>query len=73
MAAVDPIQALRDLIQKRFIELATEMPLKSRRALKEILDEVITQLAGLRDAVGDSQHRKSITPKKASTADSTKT
>ncbi len=72
MANVDPIQALRELMQKRFVELATEMPLKSRRALKEILDEVVTQLAGLRDAMGDLQHR-SVTPKKASTARSPKT
>jgi hypothetical protein len=66
MANADPIQALRELMQKRFVELATEMPLKSRRILKEILDEVVTQLAGLRDSVGVSQHPSSA-PKKAST------
>ena len=66
MANADPIQALRELMQKRFVELATEMPLKSRRILKEILDAVVTQLAELRDAVGVSQHPSSA-PKKAST------
>ncbi len=71
MANADPIQALRELMQKRFVELATEMPLKSRRILKEILDGVVTQLAELRDAAGDPQHRSNA-PKKASTAGATK-
>jgi len=51
MPEVDPIQALKDLTHKRFIELATEMQPKSRRALKELFDGVIAQLAVLRDAV----------------------
>ncbi len=51
MAEVDPIQALRDLTQKRFIELATEMQPKTRRALKELFDGVISQLAILRDTL----------------------
>ena len=51
MAEVDSIQALRDLAHKRFIELATEMQPKTRRALKELFDGVISQLAVLRDAV----------------------
>ncbi len=51
MAEPDAIQALRDLTQKRFIELATEMQPKTRRALKELFDGVIAQLAVLRDTV----------------------
>lgn len=50
MAEVDPIQALRELTRKRFIELATEMQPKTRRALKELFDGVISQLEVLRDS-----------------------
>jgi hypothetical protein len=57
MAEVDPIQALRDLTHKRFVELATEMQPKSRRALKELFDGVISQLAALRDAAEDRKHK----------------
>jgi len=57
MAEVDPIQALRDLSQKRFIELATELKPKTRQALKSLFDGVIAQLAELRDAAEDMQHR----------------
>ncbi len=53
MAEVDPIQALRDLTQKRFVELATEMQPKTRRLLKELFNGVISQVALLRDAVED--------------------
>ena len=49
MAEVDPIQALKDLTRKRFVELATEMQPKTRRALKELFDGVISQLEVLRD------------------------
>jgi hypothetical protein len=51
MAEVYPIQALKDLTRKRFIELATEMQPKTRRALKELFDGVISQLEVLRDTV----------------------
>jgi hypothetical protein len=57
MAEVDPIQALRDLTQKRFIELATEMQPKTRRLLKELFDGVVSQLSVLRDAVEDLKHK----------------
>ena len=57
MAEVDPIQALRDLSKKRFIELATELKPKTRQALKSLFDGVIAQLAVLRDAAEDMQHR----------------
>ena len=57
MATTDPIQALRDLVQKRLVELATEMQPKSRRILKELFDGVITQLARLQDAVVELQYR----------------
>lgn len=56
MAEVDPIQALKDLTHKRFIELATEMQPKTRRALKELFDGVISQIAALRDAVEKHKH-----------------
>jgi hypothetical protein len=57
MAEVDPIQALRDLSQKRFIELATELKPKTRQALKSLIDGVIAQLAVLRDATADMKHQ----------------
>ena len=57
MAEVDPIQALRELAQKRFVELATEMQPKTRRLLKELFDGVISQLAVLREAVEDLKHK----------------
>ena len=57
MAEVDPIQALRDLTQKRFVELATEMQPKTRRLLKELFDGVTSQLALLRDAVEGLKHK----------------
>ena len=57
MAEVDPIQALKDLTRKRFIELATEMQPKSRRALKELFDGVLSQLEALRDALEDRKHK----------------
>jgi hypothetical protein len=57
MAEVDPIQALSDLIHKRLIEVATEMPLKSRRVLKEILDGIVMQLGELRTSVGELKGR----------------
>jgi hypothetical protein len=57
MAEVDPIQALRDLSQKRFIELATELKPKTRQALKSLFDGVIAQLAVLRGAAEDMQHQ----------------
>ena len=56
MPELDPIQALKDLTHKRFIELATEMQPKSRRALKELFDGVIAQLAELRDTVEKHKH-----------------
>jgi hypothetical protein len=64
MADVDPILALRELIRKRFIELATEMPQKYRRALKEILDQVVTQILNLQEEV-EELRRRSAQPKKA--------
>ena len=57
MAKVDPIQELSDLTRKRFIELATELKPKTRQALKSLVDGLIAQLAVLRDAVDDMQHR----------------
>jgi hypothetical protein len=57
MAEVDPIQALRDLTRKRFIELATELKPKTRQALKSLFDGVIEQLAVLRDGATEMQHR----------------
>jgi hypothetical protein len=57
MADVDPIQALRDLTQKRFVELATEMQPKTRRLLKELFEGVISELAVLRDAMEDLKHK----------------
>ena len=68
MAEVDPIQALRDLSRKRFIELATELKPKTRQALKSLFDGVIDQLAILQDAVSESrtnQHPKAAPRKKA--------
>ncbi len=56
MAEADPIQALKGLTHKRFIELATEMQPKTRRALKELFDGVISQLEVLRDAVEKHKH-----------------
>lgn len=56
MAKIDPIQALRELTQKRFVELATEMQPKTRRLLKELFDAVITQLGVLRDSVEAPKH-----------------
>ncbi len=61
MSEVDPIQALRDLSHKRFIELATELKPKTRQALKSLIDGVIEQLAVLRDSVADMQHPKDLT------------
>ena len=55
MAEVDPIQALRDLTRKRFIELATEMQPKTRRALKELFDGVISQLEVLQNTLKKAQ------------------
>ena len=43
MAEADPIQALRDLTRKRFIELATELKPKTRQALKSLVDGLIDQ------------------------------
>ena len=57
MAKVDQIQALRELTQKRFVELATEMQPKTRRLLKELFDGVISQLAVLQDAMEDLRHK----------------
>jgi hypothetical protein len=51
MAEIDPIQALKDLTRKRFIELATEMQPKTRRVLKELFDGVIAQLEALHQSV----------------------
>jgi hypothetical protein len=51
MAEIDPIQALKDLTRKRFIELATEMQPKTRRVLKELFDGVISQLEVLHQSV----------------------
>ena len=56
MAPQDPIQQLRDLIQKRLVELATEMQPKSRRILKELFKGLIAQTAGLRDAVEELKY-----------------
>jgi hypothetical protein len=66
MAVVDPIQALRDLSRKRFIELATELKPKTRQALKSLIDGVIDQLAALRDAVSEHQanHPSTAAPSK---------
>jgi hypothetical protein len=71
MADVDPILALRELIRKRFVELATEMPQKSRRALKEILDQVVTQVSNLQEEV-EELRRRSAQPKKAAPAKTAK-
>jgi polyhydroxyalkanoate synthesis regulator phasin len=71
MAVVDPILALRELMRKRFVELATEMPLKSRRALKEILDQVVTQVSNLQEEV-EELRRRSAQPKKAAPPKKTK-
>jgi hypothetical protein len=57
MAKEDPIQALRDLSHKRFIELATELKPKTRQALKSLIDGVIEQLAVLTDAGEDMHHQ----------------
>jgi len=57
MAEADPIQALRDLTRKRFIELATELKPKTRQALKSLVDGLIDQLAVLRDGAEEMQHR----------------
>ena len=72
MADVDPIMALRELIRKRFVELAAEMPQKSRRALKEILDQVVTQVSSLQEEV-EELRRRSAQPKKAASSKITKT
>jgi hypothetical protein len=66
MAAVDPIQALRDLSHKRFIELATELKPKTRQALKSLIDGVIEQLAVLQHVMSEHQsnHPTKATPSK---------
>ena len=71
MADVDPILALSELIRKRFIELATEMPQKSRRALKEILDQVVTQVSSLQKEVEVLRHQSAV-PKKAAPSKTSK-
>jgi hypothetical protein len=66
MAEVDPIQALRDLSRKRFIELATELKPKTRQALKSLFDGVIDQLALLKDAATErgANHPAKAAPRK---------
>jgi hypothetical protein len=71
MADVDPILALRELLRKRFVELATEMPLKSRHALKEIFDLVVTQISNLQEEVAELKHRPA-SPKKAAPSKTSK-
>jgi hypothetical protein len=71
MADVNPILALSELIRKRFIELATEMPQKSRRALKEILDQMVTQVSSLQEEV-EGLRRQSAQPKKTAPSKTSK-
>jgi hypothetical protein len=63
VANEDPVQELRDLAHKRFIELATDLKPKTRQALKSLFDGVFDQLAFLREAVAVKKGPQAAPPK----------